>query len=105
MLEICVRLSLIITALFIAFSEGMVLFWLRRAVALLLIKICGRKWAMILQKPLWGCLPCMASFWVIVLAVPFDLQQLARDWKIYLEMMLIVCGINAIIGKFIDDGD
>ena len=59
--------------------EGMVFDYLRFE-EILPIKL---QW---IVKPLYDCLPCMASFWTIVL-----LQG------IHIKSMLIVCGMNAII--------
>ena len=39
-------------------------------------------------KPLYDCLPCMASFWTCVIL-----------WKIDIKAMLIVCGMNAIVAS------
>ena len=41
-------------------------------------------------KPLYDCLPCMASFWTCLLL-----------WKIDIKAMLIVCGMNAIIASLL----
>lgn len=43
-----------------------------------------------ITKPLYDCLPCMASFWTCVIL-----------WKIDIKSMLIVCGMNAIIASLL----
>jgi hypothetical protein len=86
-------LSLSITAIHVAFAEGNVLSPVRVAIANILDKI-SLKASRYIQKPLWDCLPCMASVWTIVLTLtiqPF--------------LILAVCGLNVIVEKFIEDDD
>lgn len=86
-----IYISLIITAIYVCFSQGMILSFVRVAVANLLDKRIGKKWSLYVQKPLWGCLPCMASIWTVVIAWRFDI------W-----LMLAVCGLNVIISRIIE---
>jgi len=84
-------LSLQITAIYIVFQQGMVLGWFRIMVANMMDWLLGNIKSRYIQKPLWDCLPCMASVWTVILM-----------WKIDVGMILIVCGINVIINKFLD---
>ena len=98
-------LSLTITAIYILFQEGMLLGWFRvlaenkiDKVFISLAKkfkeqyvISGKKWSKYIQKPIWGCLICMASVWTIILT-----------WSVDVKLIFVVCGINVIIDKFIN---
>lgn len=84
-------LSLQITAIYIVFQQGMLLGWFRIMMANVLDKRFGMLRSRYIQKPLWDCLPCMASVWTIILM-----------WKIDVRMILLVCGVNVIINKFLD---
>lgn len=84
-------LSLQITAVYIVFRQGMLLGWFRIMMANVLDKRFGMLRSRYIQKPLWDCLPCMASVWTIILM-----------WKIDVRMILLVCGMNVIINKFLD---
>lgn len=75
-----IEISLICTGIHICFMEGMILYKLR-------IDRYLPEWAV---KPLYDCLPCMASFWSIVLL-----------WRVDIKAMLIICGINAIIASIL----
>lgn len=77
-----IEISLICTGIHVCFMEGMVFEKLRIERYL---KVSD--W---LLKPLYGCLPCMASFWSIVLL-----------WRVDIKAMLIICGINAIIASML----
>lgn len=106
MLIQAIILSLIITAIYILFQEGMLLGWFRIGVENKVDESCiwlakkfkkenpvltGKKWSKYIQKPLWGCLICMASIWTVVLTGAIDVK-----------LIFIVCGINVIIDKFIN---
>lgn len=99
-------LSLKITTIYILFQEGMLLGWFRDKVEYWIDRRCirlakkfekespllsGKKWSKYCQKPIWGCLICMAGIWTIILT-----------WSIDLELIFVVCGINVIIDKFIN---
>lgn len=90
MLQTIAVLSLSITGIHAAFQQGNVLGWLRIAVANWLDKVFGVKVSRYVQKPLWDCLPCMASVWTIVLTV-----------SINVPLILGVCGLNACIERLI----
>lgn len=79
-----------ITGIHVAFQTGNVLSFVRIAVANALDKAVGKKWSRYIQKPLWDCLPCMASVWVLVLSQHVDLG-----------VTLAVCGLNAVIERLI----
>lgn len=83
--------SLIITAIHIAFKPGNVLSFLRVWIANGLDIIVGMKWSKYVQKPLWDCLPCMASVWTVVITGRFDVI-----------LICAVCGLNVIIGRLIE---
>lgn len=92
MIEHAIILSLEITALYILFQQGMLLGWFRIIMASLFDGVFGLQWSRYLQKPIWDCLACMASIWTIILTLDFDLK-----------LIMIVCGINTIISKFLDE--
>jgi hypothetical protein len=106
MLHSIILLSLIITGIFIVFQQGMFLGWARAILATQLDELCmfcckklkvknalvtGSKISVIIQKPLWDCLPCMSGLWVIVITRSFDIV-----------LILAVCGLNAVIAKTLD---
>lgn len=79
-------LSLQITAIWVLFAPGNLLYPLRVAIANKLDKWMGKKNSIIAQKPLFDCLCCMSSVWTILLTLSIDIP-----------LMLVVCGINCII--------
>lgn len=85
-------LSLQITCIYALFQQGNLLGSVRIKAANYLDRIFGKRHSRYIQKPLWDCLPCMASLWTIILTLginPF--------------LMMTVCGINVLINKIIDD--
>jgi len=95
MISVAIEISLIITAVYVLFMQGMLLGWFRILTANLFDWLFGLKWSTIIQKPIWGCLPCMASLWTILLTYSFNL-----------ELMLVVCGINILIDNtFLNDAE
>lgn len=85
-MQAAVVISLIIVAVHVCFLQGMVLGWLRIWMANKLDKAFGLKWSRYIQKPLWDCLPCMASIWTILLTQHIDVL-----------LILTVCGLNCLI--------
>lgn len=77
-----------ITAVYTLFQEGNVLSWIRVAVANGLDKI-NQRASKYIQKPLWDCLPCMASVWGMLFS-----------WSINVELLLIICGLNVLIDRY-----
>lgn len=73
-----IEISLICTGIHVCFMQGMIFGWL------------GEKMEHWLFKPLAMCLPCMASFWTIV--IEFDIN---------IPHILIVCGMNTIIASLL----
>lgn len=107
MITNAIILSLQITAIYIVFEKTMLLGWFKGPVATAIDDGCifffekikasetlmkGKRLSRYIQKPLWDCLPCMASVWTIFLTWSFDIR-----------LILIVCGINILIDKFIND--
>ena len=84
-------LSLQITAIYIVFQQGMFLGWFRIWTANRLEKLLDKKISRYIQKPVWDCLMCMSSVWTIALTRSFNI-----------ELILLVCGINSLIDKFLD---
>ncbi len=80
-----IEISLICTGIHVCFMEGMIFERLR--IDKYLDGIANLQW---IVKPLYDCLPCMASFWTCVIL-----------WKIDIKAMLIVCGMNAIIASLL----
>jgi len=74
-----IEISLICVGIHVCFLDGMV-FECLRIEKYLHSKL---QWFV---KPLYDCLPCMASVWTCIIL-----------WKIDIKAMLIVCGINAIL--------
>lgn len=91
MIEKAVILSLIITGIHTAFQAGNVLSPVRVLLANVLDRIIGKTWSRYAQKPLWDCLPCMASVWGIVLS-----------WSFNVPLLLAICGLNVIISRSIE---
>lgn len=96
-----IEISLICTGIHVCFVEGMILYPFRLEILLMDLyekypKWSAEKWLKIantlnlIQKPLYDCLPCMASFWTCVIL-----------WKIDIKSILIVCGMNAIIASIL----
>ncbi len=97
-----IEISLICTGIYVCFMEGMFFYKLRAWIEVLINLILSvfflhkkHGWATKcititewLIKPLYDCLPCMASFWTCIIL-----------WKIDIKAMLIVCGMNAIIAS------
>jgi len=106
MLQHAIILSLQITAIYVVLQQGMLLGWLRIGIENKLDDVCiffskklkksqplssGKQTSKFFQKPVWGCLTCMGSLWTIILT-----------WSFNLPLILVVCGINALIDKFLD---
>jgi hypothetical protein len=85
--------SLIITGLHFAFMQGNVLSPVRVFVANYLDKWFGQKVSKYIQKPLWACMPCMASVWGLILC------------GLNIPVILGVCGLNVIISQAVDFGE
>jgi hypothetical protein len=83
-------IALIITGIHVCFLQGNVLSWLRVWCACKLDRALGLKWSRYVQKPLWDCLPCMGSFWTLLIT-----------WSVDIVLMLAVCGLLAIIERTI----
>lgn len=86
------KTSLIITAIYMVFQEGMILGWFRIMMANICDKYLGKKRSLYLQKPVWGCLTCMSGIWTVLLSLRIDIP-----------LIFIVCGLCAIIDKFLND--
>ena len=96
-----IEISFICAGIHVCFMEGMIFDYLRLDIMLMDLyekypKWNAVKWLKIanalnwIQKPLYDCLPCMASFWTCIIL-----------WKIDIKSMLIVCGMNAIIASLL----
>lgn len=94
MLKASMLISLQITAIYVAMWDGNILGWLRAFIATGLDQLLSVRISRYIQKPIWDCLPCMASVWTILLACRIDLL-----------LILTVCGINVIIDQFIKHPD
>lgn len=91
MIERIIILSLIITGIHVVFQQGNMLSSVRVLVANWLDNTIGKKWSCYVQKPLWCCIPCMASVWTIVLT-----------WDVDVFLICAVCGLNLIISRIIE---
>jgi hypothetical protein len=87
-------LALIITGIHVTFWPGNIFSSVRELAANGLDKLLGRKWSRYVQKPMWDCLPCMASLWTCVLT-----------WRIDILLMLGVCGFLLIVDNSITHPD
>jgi hypothetical protein len=103
-LEQACILSMKITGIYMACREGMIFGNLKARLATFFDWIFGLKMSKIVQKPLWDCLICMSSFWTIIMyARVTDYSGFySIDLIDLVEMILVVCGINAIIDKLIE---
>lgn len=95
MLQLVIIISLAITGIHIAFQDGNVLMLPRIWIANVLDRSLGKKWSRIVQKPMWDCMPCMASVWGFPFAVYF-----IGDWRV-LPAVLAVSGLNTVIERTI----
>jgi hypothetical protein len=93
MIEKIIIVSLVITGLHFAFMQGNVLSPVRVWCANRLDAWFGQKWSKYIQKPLWGCMPCMASIWGLILC------------GVHLMPILAVCGLNVIISQSLVFGE
>lgn len=94
MLESALQYSLMITAIYFSCFDGNIFSPVREMLATGLDKIFGKVASKYIQKPLWDCLPCMASVWTIFLSFSLDFQ-----------MILLVCGFNILIDQFVKHPD
>ena len=88
--------SLCIYAIHIVTGEGMILEWLKITInkrLLLQLDIDPEKLVKI-NKWLWDCPPCMASFWGTIAFLIIGLPM-----SYYLVFIFAVCGLNALIAK------
>lgn len=100
---LALKLSLQITAIHVIFIQGELLGWLRIWAANNIDEACintckklklekpvtrGKAASEYIQKPMWGCVKCMASIWTILLTN-----------SINIPLIFIVCGINVLIDK------
>lgn len=90
------NISLCILAVHACTWDGMVLERPRAAVQTLLDKLVGVERSEWLQKPLFGCLTCMASVWGVFGCITFSVPLL--DWPI---TILTVCGINTLFSTLL----
>jgi len=89
LLTFCLLTSLKILAIHVICRKGYIFFALRNAVALWLWKL-KATW---LEKPLYDCMTCMASFWGL-----FFWAIGGREFH-PVSVILIVCGINIILER------
>lgn len=86
-----IEISIMLTAIHILFWDGMLLGWLRIMAANLLDWMVGIKASKYIQKPMWDCLPCMSLLGTVIIT-----------WGFNIKLILLVCGLNVLIEKFID---
>ncbi len=82
-----IEISLIITAVYVSFRNGMLFGWLADRLNFLFDRL-KIGW---LAKPLYDCLPCMGGVWSLVL-MPAEM---------WIPGLFVVIGINSIIDKII----
>lgn len=93
----CLIVSMKITAIYYSMFPGNILSRVRIAFANVFDKVFGDVASRIIQKPLWDCLPCMASVWTVIITWSIDINTI--------PMILVVCGINVIIESAILSND
>ncbi len=98
MLNEAIILALQIDAVYVCFSESNIFHKVQVAGANFLDKAFGQETSKYIQKPLWLCPICMASFWTIILTIPWSEMTVIYIFK----LILIVCGINYIVHKLFD---
>jgi len=87
-------ISIQIIAVHLCFKQGEIFGEVRIATANLLDWLFGKSMSIYIQKPMWNCVVCMASIWTIILSWSFDIH-----------LILLVCGINYFLDKFIPVDD
>ncbi len=90
-LEYCFVISLCITAVHVSMWQGMILGGFR-------VEVLDKHLPELIKKPLYECLPCMASLWTLLLYPLIDSVRTPID----LLSFFIVCGINTLIDSFIN---
>jgi hypothetical protein len=86
-------ITLMNVAVHAAFWEGMIFGWFRISVANTADQLFGKKWSIILQKPIWDCLTCMASIWTLIWVMIFPGLTIHNVWEL-LEVILVVAGMS-----------
>ncbi len=94
MIQEALAISLQIVALHVACWHGNLLAGVKSRIGNFLAKRCGRREAILIQKPLYDCLPCMASVWTCLLSWSFDVK-----------LILVVAGLNVIVERIIGNED
>ncbi len=94
MIQKAIELSLIITAIYVCTWDGMI-FEKPRIFIQNLLDCMGLGFSLWVQKPLFGCLMCMSSFWTIALTI-WD-----TPYNVVFRLIFLVCGINTIINSII----
>lgn len=89
MIQECITISLKIAAIYIVFSEGYALHFVRRNVQELFNWLFGMRAAAVITTPLFTCYVCMSSFWTLVFG--FEISMAIFD------KMLLVLAFNFII--------
>lgn len=89
-----IEISLICTGIHVSFMEGMIFSKIRLDLILDIFRHTYNDYSKIdkiveiITKPLYDCLPCMASVWTILIMREIDIKSI-----------VIVCGMNAIIAS------
>lgn len=91
MIEAAIILSLKITTVYVLFQQGMLLGGVRIWTANRTDKWFGKRNSKIIQKPIWSCLTCMSGIWTVIFTLGIDIP-----------LIFTVCGLNAIIDKWLD---
>lgn len=102
------EISLMITAIYASTREGMIFYSIRTKTETILDKIIGEKASGIISKPLFECLVCMSSIWTLILFYIFwdgYFISLIDALRYLANLILIVCGINALISIIISKED
>lgn len=98
-LELIIISSLFCTGIFTATRNGMILSWIKTAYLKMivlsgLIDVRFQKFIEFLKDPLFDCLYCMSSFWVIVLWCIYGFEFHPVELII---SILCTCGMNTLI--------
>jgi hypothetical protein len=91
LLIFCIITSLKITTIHVACWTGYILHGVRNSIAEILYTV-KMRW---LEKPLYDCLPCMASFW------GFFFWWIDGGNYNLVDVVLITCGINCLIERVV----
>lgn len=85
---LCVSINNLLT------GDGMAFQWLGE----MLDSIIEQQW---IKKPLFQCLPCMASFWGTIVFVAYNANNSDTTFIQYVTFIVCLSGVNRLVEKYI----